>query len=251
VQARPALVLAMIGVFLAARLLLPRYAVLLALVVGVAIAWADGSMGHVALPDGLTRPVWVTPHLSLAAVVGVALPVLLVSLASQTLPGVAVLRADGYDPPVSTVIAATGLATVVSAPFGAFSHSLVAITAAICTGREAHPDPTRRYTAAITAGVLAIVIGIFGGAVAGLFAAFPHELVAAIAGLALLGAIANGLTVAVRGDRDREAALVTFLVTASGVTIHAVGSAFWGLVAGTVVLALRTLHARTATAARA
>ena len=147
------------------------------------------------------------------------------------------------------MLAATGALTAVTAPFGAFSHSLVAITAAICSGREAHPDPARRYTATVTVGVLSLVIGLFGGAVAGVVAAFPPELVAAIAGLALLGAIGNGLAVALRSEADREAAVITFLVTASGLTLHSVGSAFWGIVAGAVVLLARAAHARLAASA--
>ncbi|MBM3678780.1 MAG: hypothetical protein FJW96_13025, partial [Actinobacteria bacterium] len=142
------------------------------------------------------------------------------------------------------VIATTGVATTVLAPFGGFALNLAAITAAICMGREAHPDPDRRYTAAVSAGVFYVVIGLFGAAVAGFFAAFPQELVLAIAGLALLGTIGNGLATALAGERDREAALVTFLVTASGLTLFSVGSAFWGLVGGALVIGLRLLHVR-------
>ncbi|MBM3678886.1 MAG: benzoate/H(+) symporter BenE family transporter, partial [Actinobacteria bacterium] len=198
-----ALVLAMIVTYLVARLWVPRYAVLLTLAVGLAIAWGKGLMGHIDAPSGLTRPEWVTPDLSLAAVVGVAIPLFLVTMASQNVPGAAVLRAHGYDPPISPVIATTGVATTVLAPFGGFALNLAAITAAICMGREAHPDPDRRYTAAVSAGVFYVVIGLFGAAVAGFFAAFPQELVLAIAGLALLGTIGNGLATALDGERDR------------------------------------------------
>jgi benzoate membrane transport protein len=176
--------------------------------------------------------------------VGVAIPLFLVTMASQNIPGVAVLRAHGYHPPISPVIATTGVATTVLAPFGGYALNLAAITAAICMGREAHPDPERRYPASVAAGVFYVVIGLFGAAVAGFFAAFPQELVLAIAGLALLGTIGNGLTLALRDERDREAALITFLVTASGVTLHSIGSAFWGLVAGALVIGLRLVHAR-------
>jgi benzoate membrane transport protein len=239
-----ALVLTMIGVYLVARLWLPRYAVLVTLAAGLAVAWGEGLMGHLDAPDGLTRPVWVTPHLSLAAVVGVAIPLFLVTMASQNVPGAAILRAHGYDPPISPVVATTGLATTLLAPFGGYALNLAAITAAICMGREAHHDPDRRYTAAVSAGVLYVVVGLFGAAVAGFFAAFPQELVVTIAGLALLGTIGNGLAAALADDRDRDAALITFLVTASGLTLHSVGSAFWGLVAGALVVGLRVLHAR-------
>ena len=157
-------------------------------------------------------------------------------MASQNLPGVAAIRAAGYDMPISRIITLTGLATLVLAPFGGFALNLSAITAAICMGREAHEDPARRYTAAVSCGALYVVIGIFGAAVTGLLTAFPRELVIGIAGLALLGSIGGGLHVALADDSHREAALITFLVTLSGVVIAGVGSAFWGVVAGALAL---------------
>jgi len=144
--------------------------------------------------------------------------------------------AGGYAVPISPLIGWTGLANLALAPFGAFALNLAAITAAICMGREAHEDPRRRYVAAMAASDFYMVIGLFGAAVVGLFAAFPGELVAAVAGLALFATIGNGLAAALRDENQREPALVTFLVTASGVTLSGVGSAFWGLVAGVVTL---------------
>jgi benzoate membrane transport protein len=155
-------------------------------------------------------------------------------MASQNLPGVAVMRATGYDLPVSKLITLTGLATLVLAPFGAFALNFSAITAAICMGPEAHEDKTRRYTAAVVCGGIYVLIGLFGAVVTGLLTAFPKELVVAIAGLALLGSIGGGLNTALSDERHREAALITFLVTLSGVVIGGVGSAFWGVVAGGV-----------------
>ena len=140
-------------------------------------------------------------------------------MASQNVPGTAVLRAAGYATPVSPLIGWTGVATLVLAPFGAYALNLAAITAAIAMGREAHEDPGKRYMAAVSAGVFYAAIGVFGATVGALFAAFPRELVLAIAGLALLGTIGNGLAAALAHEREREAALVTFLVTASGVTL--------------------------------
>jgi benzoate membrane transport protein len=153
-------------------------------------------------------------------------------MASQNLPGVAAIRASGYDTPISPLIGVTGAATVLLAPFGAYALNLAAITAAICMGREAHEDPARRYTASAVAGVLYILVGLFGGAVVGLLAAFPPALVQAIAGLALLGTIGAGLSAALREEGTREAALIAFLVTLSGVSLAGIGSAFWGVVAG-------------------
>jgi benzoate membrane transport protein len=157
-------------------------------------------------------------------------------MASQNVPGVAVMRASGYQTPVSPLVGWTGAATVVLAPFGGYALNLAAITAAICMGREAHEDPKRRYVAAVAAGGFYLLVGVFGATVAGLFAAFPRELVLAVAGLALFGSIGGGLATALREEREREAALVTFLVSASGLTLLGVGSAFWGLVGGLLTL---------------
>jgi benzoate membrane transport protein len=166
----------------------------------------------------------------------VALPLFVVTMASQNLPGVAAQRAAGYATPISPSITATGAATVMLAPFGGFAFNLAAITAAICMGREAHEDPARRYTAAVMAGVFYVAIGLAGGAVIGLLQAFPRELVLAVAGLALLGTIAGGLAMSLKEEKHRDAALLTFLVTLSGVTLAGIGSAFWGVVAGAIAL---------------
>src|SRR5690606_24053762 len=189
-----------------------------------------------ALSLVLARPDFVAPTFSFAAIVGIALPLFIVTMASQNVPGVAVIRASGYAVPVSPTIGWIGVVNVALAPFGAYALNLAAITAAICMGREAHDDPGRRYVAAIAAGMFYIVVGLFGATVAALFAAFPRELIAAIAGIALLATIGNSLAAALREESDREAALVTFLVTASGLSLAGIGSAFWGLVAGVATL---------------
>jgi benzoate membrane transport protein len=234
-----ALVFAMFASYLVGRRVWPRFAVPVALAVGASIAGALGLFGALSWPTGLTRPEFVAPELSWAAAIGVALPLLVVTMASQNVPGVATLHAHGYMPPVSPIITTTGVATTLLAPFGGYAFNLAAITAAICMGQDAHPDPARRYTAAVSAGVLYVLIGLFGGAVAGLFAAFPRELVLAIAGLALLGTIGNGLATALKEEATRDAAVITFVATASGVTLFSIGSAFWGLVAGLLALAVR------------
>jgi benzoate membrane transport protein len=232
---------AMFSVYLVMRRQYPRYAVISAFALGVLVAAVQGTLHTENLSFELARPVWVTPDLSVNALIGVALPLFVVTMASQNIPGVAVIRAAGYPIPISPVVGWTGVANIILAPFGAFAINLAAITAAICMGREAHEDPKRRYVASVAAGLFYIVIGLFGATVGALFAAFPHELVAAIAGLALIGTIGNGLSAAMAAEREREAALVTFLVTASGVTLAGIGSAFWGLVAGVLVLVvLRT-----------
>jgi benzoate membrane transport protein len=233
-----ALALGMCLAYFATRRLVPRYAVIAALLVGVVLALVQGLLHVDAIHVALARPVWVTPRFTAGAVIGVALPLFVVTMASQNVPGVAVIRASGYTVPISPVIGWTGLANLVLAPLGGFTVNLAAITAAICMGREAHEDPRRRYVAAVFAGLFYLIVGIFGATVVALFLAFPPELVAAIAGLALLATIGNGLASAVRAENQREPALVTFLVTASGIAPAGIGSAFWGLVAGVVTLAI-------------
>jgi benzoate membrane transport protein len=233
-----ALALGMFLAYLIARRLVPRYAVIAALLVGVVVALVQGLLHLDALHVGLARPIWVTPRFSAGAVIGVGLPLFVVTMASQNVPGVAVIRASGYTLPVSPLIGWTGLMNLLVAPFGGFTINLAAITAAICMGREAHEDPRRRYVAAVFSGLFYLIVGIFGATVVALFVAFPPELVAAIAGLALLATIGNGLALAVEQANQREAALVTFLVTASGVAVAGIGSAFWGLVAGVATLAI-------------
>jgi benzoate membrane transport protein len=243
-QAQFTLVAAMFAVYLAGRRRSPRFAVPAAFAVGVIAAQLLGLFGPFIAPAGLTRPEFVAPELSWAAAIGIALPLLVVTMASQNVPGVATLQANGYAPAVSPIITTTGVATVLLAPFGGFTFNLAAITAAICMGPEADADPARRYWAAVAAGGFYVLLGLFGAAVAGLFAAFPRELVVAIAGLALLNTIGNGLATALKDDPTREAALITFVVTASGVTLASIGSAFWGLVAGLLVLAVTRVRRR-------
>ena len=232
------LVLLMLTVYLLGRRFMPRYSVVVTLMAGVAYAAVRGELAWPTVNFTLTLPVFVMPQFSFSAVVSLAIPLFVVTMASQNLPGVAAIRATGYEGqiPVSKVITLTGLATLALAPFGAFALNLSAITAAIVMGKEAHPNPDKRYTAAVSCGLIYLVIGVFGAAVTSLLAAFPKELVAAIAGLALLGTIGAGLAAAVKDESHREAALITFLVTLSGVVIAGIGSAFWGVVAGALAL---------------
>ncbi len=227
------MVFAMFVVYLLCRRALPRYAIVAALLAGISIAAMRGLLHLSDVNLALAQPIFTAPVFSLSGLIGIALPLFIVTMASQNVPGVAALRASGYTGvPISPLIGWTGAATVLLAPFGAFALNLAAITAAICMGREAHEDPDKRYVAAVAAGVFYVLIGLFGATVTALFAAFPKELVLAIAGLALFGTIGNGLAAALGNEREREPALVTFLVTVSGVTLLSIGSAFWGLLAG-------------------
>ncbi|MDY0744992.1 benzoate/H(+) symporter BenE family transporter [Paucibacter sp. R3-3] len=244
VKTAPELVLAMALAYLLGKRLWPRYAVPGVLVAGIAVAALQGRLQMGAVDWSWARPVWTTPEFSVGTLIGVALPLFLVTMASQNLPGVAAQRASGYQTPVSASLTVTGLASVLLAPFGGYAFNLAAITAAICMGREAHEDPARRYMASVMAGVFYIAIGLAGGAVVGLLNAFPHELVAAIAGLALMGTIAGGLSAALKEEQHRDAAILTFLVTLSGVSMLGIGSAFWGVVAGSVALLVQRLGRR-------
>ncbi|MEY5100610.1 MAG: hypothetical protein RJA36_3329 [Pseudomonadota bacterium] len=228
---------AMFLCYLLARRWLPRYCVALVLLAGVLVAAAQGlvDLGGVRLELAAPVPTW--PEFDPRVLLGVGLPLFLVTMASQNLPGVAVLRASGYGAvPVSPVIAATGLVNLLLAPFGCYAINLAAITAAICCGPEAHEDPKQRYLASVFAGLFYLLLGLFGATVAALFAAFPRELVLALAGLALFGTLGSGLAAALHDEQQREPALITFLVTASGLTLAGLGSAFWGMVAGALAL---------------
>ena len=241
-----ALVLLMLAAYLVGRRLWPRYAVPGVLVAGIAFATFNGQLHLEGVHWGLTVPVFTAPEFSWRATVSLALPLFVVTMASQNLPGVAAIRAAHYDMPISKIVTLTGLATLVLAPFGAFALNLSAITAAICMGREAHPDPEKRYMAAASCGLIYCVIGLFGAAVTGVLTAFPRELVVGIAGLALLGSIGGGLALALREEAHREAALITFLVTLSGVSLAGIGSAFWGVVAGALALFVQQWRPRSA-----
>ncbi|MDF2641065.1 MAG: benzoate transport protein [Pseudomonas sp.] len=243
-QHRTGLVLGMFFTYLIVKRLSPRYAVLAALLVGVVLAGVLGLLDFNGFALELATPAWTTPSFSLAATISIGIPLFVVAMTSQNMPGVAVLRADGYDTPSSPLITVTGIGSLLTAPFGSHGLNLAAISAAICTGPQAHEDKSKRYTAAIWCGIFYGIAGLYGATLAGLFAAFPKELVLSIAALALFGSIINGLTVAMSAPAEREAALITFMVTASGLTLFSVGSAFWGIVAG--VLTLMILNSRKA-----
>jgi len=231
------LVFAMFVAYLLARRLWPRYAVLIVLALGSAVAAAQGLLNFDTLRLETAAPVFTMPEFDWQTMIGVGVPLFVVTMTSQNVPGVAVMRAAGYGKvPVSPVVSWTGAVSLGLAPFGCFAINLAAITAAICMGREAHEDPAKRYLASVFAGVFYLLVGVFGATVGALFAAFPRELVLAVAGLALFGTIGGGLATAMKDEAQREPALVTFLVTASGLSLGGIGSAFWGVVAGALAL---------------
>ena len=243
------LVLLMLLTYLLGRRFMPLYAVPLTLLFAILFVAGQGGFSHVVVPTGLTWPVYVAPEFSWSAMVSLALPLFVVTMASQNMPGVAAIKACGFGDeraiggdaglPISRILTMTGVATLVFAPFGAFSLNLSAITAAMCMGPQSHPDKARRYTAAVCCGLLYIALGLFGATIMAMLSAFPQALVVAIAGLALMATIGNALASALHKESDREAAMVTFLISLSGVVIGGVGSAFWGLLAGSLALAVQ------------
>lgn len=240
----PLLVISMFASYLLGRVFWPRFNVPLILLTGVSVAAWQGLFHFQGVPWTVTRPVWVTPEFSMKGIIGIAIPLYVVTMASQNLPGISIFMAHGFKPPVSKIIGWSGFANLLVAPFGGYALNLAAITAAFCLGPEAHPKPEKRYPAAMFAGIFYGMIGIFGATIAGLFAAFPRELILSVAGFGLLGTIGNGLTVALKEERFREASVVTFFVTLSGVMLLGISSAFWGMAAGAAVLCIRRSSGR-------
>ncbi|MBI6896207.1 benzoate/H(+) symporter BenE family transporter [Pseudomonas putida] len=232
IRLQPVLVLSMLASYLLFKRLSPRYAILSVLVVGCGIAAGLGQLDTQALVLEMTVPTWTRPQWSWQAIVNIGLPLALVSLTGQSVPGIAVLRTSGYQVPARPIVSVTALGSLLLAPFGCHGVNLAAITAAICTGREAHENPDKRYIAGMACGAFYLLMGSFGATLASVFAALPRELIAALAGLALFGAIANGLAGAMSDEKQREPALITFLVTASGMSLLGLGAAFWGLIFG-------------------
>lgn len=236
-QADASLVLPLLAAFFLIRLISPAMSVLFVLVGGVVLAWLTGRVPTLP-PVEISTLTWITPEFSPTAIIGLAIPLYLVTMASQNLSGLAVLRASGYEPPAGPLIAVTGVFSLVSAPFGAITTNLAAISAAICTGPDAHPDPQKRWLTGPFYALTYLVFALFGASLVSLFAVLPPSLIVLVAGLGLLAPLANALSIAIAEPADRIAATVSFAVTASGLTAAGIGSAFWGLVAGIVVLAL-------------
>lgn len=234
--ATPALVAPMLACYLAMKRLKPRYAILVTLVTGLVAAATLNLLNtgalSTALGAALAVPSLTPPEFSLGALIGIGVPLFLVTMTGQNATGLGVLRTAGYTTPGGPLVAATGALSTLLAPFGSHGINLAAITAAICTGPEAHRDPDKRYVAGVVCGLAYLLIGLFGATLVGVFAALPPALIAAISGLALFGALMSGLAQAMDDEPRREAALVTFLVTVSGLSIAGIGAAFWGLVAG-------------------
>lgn len=223
---------AMCLAWLLARRWLARYAILTTLAVGVAVALARHAIHFPADAASFALPQGIMPHFSLTTLLGIGLPFFLVTMASQNAPGIATLQAHGYRPPVSALMSWTGLVALLLSPFGGFSVCIAAITAAICMGEEVDTDPRRCWMAAALAGIFYLLAGLSGALIAALFVALPPPLIATLAGLALLSTFSGSLTRALAEPDTRDIAAITFLITASGLSLFGIGAAFWGLVGG-------------------
>jgi benzoate membrane transport protein len=242
--AMPLAVLPLVIVFFGLRLSYPLYAVPVVVVAGVAMAGISGSFAGDCCSFGITALEWTTPVFDLGTILSIGVPLFLVTMASQNLPGFAVLRASGYQPPVQPALIVTGATSMALAPFGSHAINMAAITASIVTGPDCHPDPRKRWLIAWPYLVLYGLIGLMAASFVAVLGALPKELITAIAGLALFSPLMGSITTMMKEPRDIESALITFLVTASGLTIAGVGSAFWGLVAGLALFGARHLIKR-------
>jgi benzoate membrane transport protein len=242
----PGLALPVVLVWVVMGQIARRFAVPAAVLVAAGLIVATTALPPGGLGSFWPAPVLVAPVFSLGGVVGIALPLFIVTMASQNIPGMAVLNVNGYRPAPGGLFTVTGLFGVIAAPFGGHAVNLAAITAALCAGSEAHADPARRYWAAVVTGGAYVVFGLLAGAATFLIAAAPPVLIEAVAGLALLGALGSALMGAASDPREREAAIVTFLVTASGLSFFGISGAFWGLVAGGAMLGLGRLRMKIA-----
>jgi benzoate membrane transport protein len=228
----------MLAAWVIAKAFAPRYAIVATLLAGGMVAWAGGDIVTTRIAFSVVLPEFIAPTFTFTTLVSVGLPFFLVTMASQNAPGFATMKASGYPLAVSPLIIFTGGLALLLSPFGVYSICIAAITAAICQSPDAHPDASKRWLAAAAAGAFYLLAGVFGGSISGLMAALPLSWIQTLAGLALLGTISGSLHQALHNETERDAAIVTFLMTASGVTIGGIGSAFWGLVLGGVCYAL-------------
>ena len=234
------LVFTMIMTFFISRVFWPKLAIMVTFLMGIMIAGVQNLIVWQSLSLQISSPIWTAPEWSLSATIGVAIPLFIVTMASQNLPGIVVLRSHGYDAPAAPLITWTGITGLLMAPFGGFAFNLSAIMAAICMGKDVDADPQQRYRSAVWAGLFIVATGIFADSLTGLFNSLPQALVVSIAGLALLGTISSSLSAALVQESERIPAMITLITTASGVALWGIGSAFWGLVLG--VLALLIQH---------
>lgn len=234
----PVLVGLLIAVYVVLKRFTARYAVVGILVLGLAFLLTQGRVGFSGLVLQFAAPVFTRPEFSVNALLSVALPLFLITLTGQYMPGMLVLRNDGFSTSANPILTVTGLGSLLMAPFGSHAFNIAAITAAICTGKEASEDPSKRWIAGVAAGLFYIHVGIFGVTLAAVFMALPATFITTLAGLALLGTIGANLASAMADVKTREASLITFLASAANITLLGIGGAFWGLLIGLAAYAL-------------
>ncbi|EJB8413354.1 benzoate/H(+) symporter BenE [Acinetobacter baumannii] len=243
----PLIVFSMLIVFLIAKRLMPRYTMIWVLAAGVLLSLILGKMNPVDVSFSLAIPQWISPEWTWNSTLNLAVPLILVSLTGQFLPGMAIMKLSGYDTPAKPIITATSIASLAVACVGGITIVLASITAALCMGKDAHELKEKRYIAGIANGIFYILGGLFAGSIVMLFSLLPKELVAALAGLALLGAIATNISVAMKNDGQRDAALITFLASASGMHFLGLSSVFWGICIGVIAHFILTPRSTPAT----
>ncbi|MFX6479758.1 benzoate/H(+) symporter BenE [Acinetobacter baumannii] len=243
----PLIVFSMLIVFLVAKRLMPRYTMIWVLAAGVLLSLILGKMNPVDVSFNLAIPQWISPEWTWNSTLNLAVPLILVSLTGQFLPGMAIMKLSGYDTPAKPIITATSIASLAVACIGGITIVLASITAALCMGKDAHELKEKRYIAGIANGIFYILGGLFAGSIVMLFSLLPKELVAALAGLALLGAIATNISVAMKNDGQRDAALITFLASASGMHFLGLSSVFWGICIGVIAHFILTPRSTPAT----
>ena len=238
-------VLALLSIYVLSKKIWPRYCIVITVIAGLALCPWFMQFKMPVLNWSLTQPIWVTPEFSWSALLGLALPIFVINMASQYLPGIAMIKSYGYQPHVNHLIGWTGAAQTLLSPFGCYSVNTAAISAAICLDDQAHPDPSKRYIAAMSCGFFYILMGLFAATLTTLLMSFPQVFIIALAGIALLGTISHNIAIAFHEVADREAAVLTFLFSASGVQFFGIGSAFWGLLFGFIVSLILKFKAKT------
>ena len=225
----------LLATYIVLKKALPRYCIVITVIIGFVICLLFMQFEIPPLNLSLTQPVWVTPDFSLQSLLGLAIPLFIINMASQYLPGIAMIKSYGYQPHVRQLVGWTGIAQAFFAPFGAFATNIAAISAAVSLDDQAHPDPQKRYIAGMSCGVFYILMGLFASTLTTLLISFPSVFIVALAGIALFATIGHNISIAFQQVDEREAALMTFLFSASGVQFFGIGSAFWGLLFGYAV----------------
>jgi len=229
-------ILSILAIYILSKRIWPRYSIVLTVIGGIAVCPLFMEFHTPVVQWSLAQPVWMTPEFSCSAVLGLPFPLFVINMASQYLPGIAMIQSYGYKPHINQLIGWTGLSQTLLAPFGCYSVNIAAISAAISLDDQVHPDPAKRYIAGMSCGFFYILVGLFAATLTSLLMSFPQVFITALAGIALFGTIGHNIALAFHEIEEREAALMTFLFSASGVQFLGIGSAFWGLIFGIIVM---------------